>query len=188
MGILVLFSQRAFSGVSPISIAMIPNIEFPSADATVAGLRMSVVWGEHRSVYGLDLGVIGNVTQQNFVGTAFSGIFNKTENTTILGIQAAGVANITTGRTTVLGTQLAGIWNYNSGDISVYGIQLAGLTNTASRICGVQVGFYNKADVVYGFQIGIVNHAQSLHGVQLGLVNYNVTGLIPMFPFINVGL
>jgi hypothetical protein len=39
----------------------------------------------------------------------------------------------------------------------------------------------------FGLQVGLLNQASSLKGVQIGLVNLNEGGILPFFPFINVG-
>jgi len=190
--ILVLFfhlsSARAF--VSPLSVSGLPPVQFPPEDFTVAGARASLIWGNHRSVYGFDLGVIGNRTTQNFVGLAVSGVFNLNQGqTTVLGLQLAGIANVNTNKTAVFGAQLAGGINSNSAESSVAGLQAALIANICdhTNIYGVQFALYNRAQSVYGIQIGLVNEAADLHGVQIGLVNFNHKGLFAVSPILNVG-
>ena len=100
--------ETAYAIASPLSISIVSPIQFPSQDFTVTGARLSVLWGTHRDIYGLDLGVIGNITKENFVGMGISGIFNLTEGkTTILGLQAAGLANVNTKEAKIIGLQIA---------------------------------------------------------------------------------
>src|SRR5665213_862257 len=87
---LFLAQNEAQAAVSPLAIAIVPPVQFPPDDFNVAGARISVIWGHHRNVYGLDLGVIGNMTDQDFVGIGISGLFNLTPGTTdIVGLQLA---------------------------------------------------------------------------------------------------
>src|SRR5580698_737184 len=92
-----LFST-ANAALSPIGIDIVPPIEFPPSDFTVAGVRLGLV-GEHRNMYGIDVAAIGNITDLSFAGLAVSGIFNNTRGTTdIVGVQLAGITNINTGK------------------------------------------------------------------------------------------
>lgn len=180
----------ALAAMSPLSVGIVPPVQFPPSDFSVTGLRLSLIYGDHRDLYGIDFGVIGNITRQTFTGLAVSGAFNITHGTTtILGLQLAGLANINTEKTGVYGLQVAGLMNQNTASSSVTGLQLALLANLAdhTNIYGLQVGLYNRAQSVYGLQIGLVNVANSLHGVQIGLVNFHTTGLFSVSPIINVG-
>ncbi len=184
---LVTFSAHA--AVTPISVGIFPPVQFPPEDFTITGLRASILWGKHRDLYGLDFGVLGNITNQSFVGLGLGGIFNATHgSTTILGLQVAGITNINTNKTNIFGVQLALGLNMNTAASSVSGLQLA-LANHSpfTNIHGFQVGIYNKAQEVYGLQIGLINVASNLHGVQIGLLNFNDKGLFKVSPIINVG-
>ncbi len=186
-----LFSAHSFaaSSITPLSLGLVPPVQFPSNDFTITGLRASVLYGHHRSVYGVDVGLLGNITDQSFRGLAVSGLFNNTRGeTSILGLQFAGVTNINQGGTTVYGVQLALGLNYNSADSDVIGLQLAAANHAPfTDVFGVQAGIYNRAKEVYGLQIGVVNFADNLHGIQLGLINFNNKGLLGVSPILNVG-
>lgn len=187
--LVLLFSWDVFAAFSPVAVSILPPVQFPSEDFSITGLRASVLWGRHRDLYGLDFGVLGNITDQDFVGAAVSGVFNITHGTTkILGLQLAGAANYTTQKTNVYGVQAALGLNLNTAESSVAGLQLA-LANVSqnTNIYGVQAGIYNRAKDVYGLQIGLVNMANSLHGVQIGLINFNHTGLFAVSPILNIG-
>lgn len=190
IGALVLSIKTfAASAITPLSYGIMPPVQFPSEDFAVTGLRLSLLYGHHRNVYGLDVGVLGNTTDQSFSGIAVSGLFNNTRgNTTVLGLQFADVTNINTGKTSVYGVQAALGMNYQSADSDVVGLQVA-IANHApfTDIFGFQAGLYNRAKEVYGFQLGLVNIAENLHGVQLGLINFNNKGLISVCPFLNIG-
>lgn len=184
----IIFSTSTFGAVSPLSISILPPVQFPPDDFNITGVRVSVLYGKHRSVYGIDASAIGNITDLNFVGIGVSGVFNVTKGmTTILGLQAAGIANINTNKTNVFGVQTA-LYNYNSAASAVAGVQL-GLVNQSphTNIYGFQLGVYNKALDVYGFQIGLINSATNLHGLQIGLVNFHEKGLFVVSPFLNFG-
>lgn len=187
LGITGLNAQAA---VSPLGVGLFPGVQFPPEEYTVTGARISILFGKERDLYGIDLGVLGNITEQTFTGVGISGVFNITEgNTTILGLQLAGIMNINTTKTWVYGVQTALIANDNVGESTVVGLQLAAIANLSAftKVYGLQVGLYNRAQDVYGFQIGLVNVAKSLHGVQIGLVNFNETGTFYVSPILNIG-
>ena len=176
--------------VTPLSIGVLPPVQFPPSDFTIAGVRVSALYGKHRDLYGIDLGLLGNITENTFVGTAVSGLVNETKGmTTVVGTQLAGLANVNLNKTRVIGVQLAGLFNANTAETSIVGLQAAIFANISefSDLYGVQLGLYNRAKDVYGFQVGLVNKASSLHGIQIGLLNINQTGLIAMAPIINIG-
>lgn len=183
------FPNLATAAVSPVSVSIVPPIQFPPGDFNVTGIRASALWGKHRSVYGIDVGLLGNFTEQTFTGVALAGGFNKTGgNTTITGFQVAGGANVNTSKTTVVGLQLALGMNYNTAAATVSGLQLAAVNiSPFTDIYGFQVGLYNKAKEVYGIQLGLVNVADNLHGIQIGLVNFNAKGPFAISPVLNIG-
>lgn len=177
------------AGVTPLSVGIAPPVQFPPSDYTITGLRLSGLWGHHRDLYGVDLGLLGNITDQRFVGVGVSGLFNYTKGTTtILGLQLAGLTNINTNKTDVYGMQLALGLNSNTAASSLTGVQLAAVNlSPFMDIYGLQAGIYNTAKDVYGIQFGLVNVADSLHGIQIGLINFHKKGLIGVSPIINIG-
>jgi len=186
-----LFSfNSAQAAISPVSVSIVPPVQFPPKSFSVTGVRASALWGQHRDLYGIDVGLLGNITEQDFTGLAVSGVFNNTRGTTnILGLQLAGIANVNTNKTRVIGLQAALGTNYQTSASTVAGVQLALIANIApfTDIYGVQIGLYNRAKEVYGFQIGLVNIADNLHGIQIGLANFNHKGPFAISPIINVG-
>lgn len=182
-----LFAQGA---VTPLSVSIAPPLQFPSEEFSITGARLSFLWGHHRDLYGIDLGLLGNVTDQEFTGIALSGVFNYTKGTTtILGLQLAGLANINSNKTNIYGLQMALGINSNSTNTTVVGVQAALLGNLSpfTDIYGLQLGLYNKALNVYGLQIGLVNVTSNLHGVQIGLINFNTKGRFAVSPLLNIG-
>lgn len=188
VGFVLSLSSFASAAYSPLAFSLVPPLQFPASDFTVTGARLSVGWGIHRDIYGLDIGGLGNITTGEFVGIGISGGFNITHGTTtILGLQLAGVTNINHEKTHLYGLQFS-LVNYHGAESTIGGVQF-GLVNQAefTNIYGVQLGIYNRAQEVYGFQFGLINVATNLHGVQIGLLNFNQKGLFTVSPFLNVG-
>jgi hypothetical protein len=179
----------AHAAVTPLGVSVLSPVQFPPESFSVVGARVSLFWGDHRDVYGIDLGAIGNMTDNNFVGIGVSGVFNMNKGmTTVVGLQAAGITNINENKAHIVGLQVAGILNSNQAESSLVGFELAlGNYSPYTTVWGAQLGIYNRAQVVNGFQIGLVNVAQSLHGIQIGLVNFNQTGLFSVAPILNIG-
>lgn len=137
-GIFCSFQAAAVENTTPIEIALVPPIQFPNSDFGVHGLRLSVI-GLSREVSGLDLGVLGNITDQSFKGVAISGLFNYNRVAAeIIGIQVAGLANL------------------NGPASKLYGIEI-GLFNKVSVVYGFQLGLINVAHELHGIQIGLIN-------------------------------
>lgn len=184
-----LFTGEAKASISPVSIAIIPPVQFPPNSFSIVGVRASALWGRHRDIYGFDFSAVGNITEQDFVGVGASGVFNWTQGqTTILGLQLAGVLNLNTDKTKVYGLQVALGANSNTAASKVVGLQVS-MANLGkhTNIYGFQVGLYNRALNVYGIQVGIVNYATSLHGIQIGLINFHHKGTVSVSPIINIG-
>ncbi len=186
---LVSFGFKSLAAISPLSLNSAPPLQFPPDDFSVTGARVSILWGQHRDMYGVDLGVLGNITDQTFTGIGVSGLFNYTKGETkALGLQFAGLTNINTGKTGIYGLQAALGLNLKAGESRLLGVGLAVANLTPfTDVYGLQVGIYNKAREAYGLQIGLVSSATNLHGVQIGLLNFNDKGLFAVAPFLNVG-
>ncbi len=182
-------TQVADGATTPLSINLIPPVQFPPQDFTVVIARASVLWGRHRNMYGVDVAAGGNITDGNFVGLAVAGIFNTNNGiSTIFPIQLAGIGNTNINKTNIFGVQVAGAFNINRAESSVAGVQLAVVNDAFHTVIGgFQIGIYNKAKAIYGFQIGLVNIVGNLHGIQIGLLNYNNAGPFEVSPIINVG-
>ncbi len=179
---------EAHGFASPVSIAIVPPLQFPPSTFSITGVRASVLWGRHRDLYGVDLGLVGNVTEQSFVGIGLAGGFNLTQGQTTAVFQIAGLANINTNRADIYGAQIAGLLNKNDGAASVNGVQFAAVNLVPHTVIrGVQVGIYNRAQTVYGLQIGVVNVADSLYGLQIGLANFHHKGTFVVSPILNFG-
>ncbi len=128
----------ADSDNSPLGIGLFPPLQLPNSGYGIVGLRLSLV-GVHREAQGIDLALLGNLTNKKFRGLAISGLFNYNSGlSTVVGLQAAGIANLNSGTSTIYGVQLAG---YNTAG-TVYGLQL-GLVNVANDLHGIQIGLFN---------------------------------------------
>lgn len=179
----------AHAGVSPLGFAILAPAQFPPRGFSVAGARVSAIWGDHRDVWGFDFAAIGNMTETSFGGLAVSGVFNWNKGVaTVVGLQAAGVANVNVNKARIIGLQVALGLNSNRAESTLAGLQVAlGNASEFTTVYGAQIGAYNSARAVYGFQIGLVNSTGSLHGIQLGLLNFNHTGLFSVAPLMNIG-
>ena len=167
-----------------------PGWQLPDSDGEIKGMRFNPGWGYHKTVYGLDFGLIGNTTSKEFAGIALAGLFiTNLGKTIVTGMQFSGLYNSNRGKSYIVGMQFtAGINSTGKGESHISGIQFAGLGNLGNNnIYGLQIGIYNEAKSVYGFQIGVLNKTSSLHGIQIGLVNIAKNGLLPFFPVINIG-
>lgn len=181
------FSAKA--AVSPVSVSILNPVQFPPDDFSITGVRASVLFGHHRNVYGIDLGVLGNITEQEFTGIAVSGLFNMTHGlANVIGLQLAGLTNINTNKLNVFGVQAALLMNFNDAASTVNGLEIA-LANVApyTNINGFQIGLYNRAVDVHGLQIGLVNVTDNLHGLQIGFINFNHKGTFIVSPILNAG-
>lgn len=128
----------ADSDNTPLEVALFPPLQLPSTAFGVTGLRLSVV-GLNREVRGIDLALLGNLTNVEFKGIAISGLFNWNR-----------------GGVSVIGLQLAALANINSGHSEIYGLQIAGFNN-AGTVYGLQLGLVNIANELHGLQIGLFN-------------------------------
>jgi hypothetical protein len=132
------FSASALGNSSPIGIGLFPPLQIPSSDYGINGIRLGVV-GMNRSMAGLDIGLLGNTTDQSFTGAAVSLLFNYNKIAAdIVGFQVAGLANI------------------NGTGSSLYGVQL-GLYNKVTNVYGLQLGLINVTSNLHGIQIGLIN-------------------------------
>ena len=182
-------STNAVAGLSPLAFAIVPPVQFPPDGYDVTGARVSLIYGQHREVYGFDIGVPGNRTDVGFTGIAVSGGFNYNKGTTTaIGLQLAGITNVNVNKASVYGAQIALGLNSNQAESTIVGLAIAAVNyGPAMSMNGFEVGLYNRAQTVRGFQIGIVNDCDVLHGIQIGLLNIHRRGLFSMAPILNIG-
>ena len=136
--------------------------QLPAPSSAIHGGRLSLIYGECRELYGLDIGVSGYVRERMY-GAQFGLIFNYVD--------------------IVAGYQMS-LANYAEHEF--YGLQL-GAWNHAAEGYGMQFGIVNTAGYFSGFQLGLFNWADDLDGLQIGLVNVVADQAVPVLPFINIG-
>ena len=129
----------------------------------VAGLRLTLPYGECESVTGFDLGFYGRC--RYFEGFQLNILRNEAEDV-LSGVQV-------------------GIYN-SAGRADLKGLQL-GLFNEARSMRGIQVGIVNLADSMCGFQVGLINRAETMYGFQIGLVNVIRESEMAFCPIVNIG-
>lgn len=159
--------------------ALVPSVQTPAANEDVALMRVSLVCGRHRNVYGLDFGVIGNITDAEMVGCGIAFVFNWSGNSRSA-FQFAGVLNRSDRDFTGMQTALV----VNNVEQDFVGLQGA-LANLTDGLSGMQFGGFNKIRTGTGFQLGAVNVAEQFTGVQIGVLNLNLDSPVPLAPIFN---
>jgi len=117
--------------LTPVMVSFVDPIQLPFDDSDVAGVRIDILYGKCRDLYGLDIGVVNHATGSetglavgivNYVGKDFTGL-------------QIGVANYAT---------------------RAQAFQI-GVFNGAEDICGMQIGVINTTRLMRGCQLGLVN-------------------------------
>lgn len=180
--------------------------ELPGPSSVIHGGRLSLVYGECRELYGLDISMSGYVRERmdglqigfvfNYVDSAAGaqfGFANVVEHE-FYGLQdgawnhADFLAGMQRGAVNtagyVDGAQFASVLNW-AGEL--YGYQSSMYWNHAVVGVGMQFGLVNCAGYFAGMQVGLFNWANDLDGLQLGFVNVVANQSVPVLPFINVG-
>ena len=129
----------------------------------VAGMRITLPYGECESVTGFDVGFYGRC--RYFEGFQLNILRNEAEDV-LSGVQV-------------------GIYN-SAGRADLKGLQL-GLFNEARSMRGIQVGIVNLADSICGFQVGLINRAETMYGFQVGGVNVIRESEMAFCPIVNIG-
>lgn len=174
-------SSEIGEGTCPFAISLLPGVEIPAENWDVFFLRINIFVGRHNSVYGLDLGCVGNEVKNNFIGVQSAGIYNKIGYSDGA-LQFAGIVNRSIGD--FYGVQAASILNLTDGMLT--GLQI-GVLNRATELSGLQLGLVNIARAGSGVQLGVWNSAKNFEGLQIGLGNYNEGSSLEFFPIMNLG-
>ncbi len=148
---------------SAVGLLPVKYLELPGPDADVRIMRLNLIAGCHKSMYGLDLAVLGGWTRGDSAGILLSGGYNV-----CLG--------------ECYGLQLASV-NFTEG--AHCGLQI-GAVNMTWGLRGMQIGAVNATSDGAGWQIGLYNMAESFSGIQLGLINMNIGSPLMMMPLLNV--
>ena len=61
-----------FADTTPVMVSLVTPVQAPSSDYNVAGIRLSLVYGQSRDFKGLDLG-IANRSTGDFTGVGIGG-------------------------------------------------------------------------------------------------------------------
>lgn len=192
------------AGTTPVMVSLVTPVQAPHRGYDVAGLRLSLVYGECQDFTGLDIGLVGNA-RKDFTGLSIGGLNFAGER--MYGAQVGlvnwnGNADAAWERRSV-GVQF-GVLNcadafcgLQDGFVNISGSSFVGmqtsLVNYAHDVYGLQCGWYflcgvNVASgVMRGCQIGLVNYADTVErGCQIGLVNIiSHNGWLPVLPIIN---
>lgn len=165
---------------------------FPEED-TIAGVRISLLYGSNAAVYGVDLGIVNRTTVGDMRGYQF-GIVGLAESN-MMGVQD-NLVNITRGKASGVQSGIfnlagsAGGFQYGAANVvektgRMRGFQL-GIVNYGGDVGGFQLGIVNVAENMNGFQLAVVNVANRTHGLQIGLVNViSHGGAFTFFPIVN---
>ena len=166
-------------GWSPLALSLAPGMQVPPEDHDIGLLRVNLLAGRHRSLTGLDVGLVANDLAAGLTGIQIAGLVNTVSHSEA-GIQVAGLLNGS--RHEFTGLQLGLVLNRTDGEHA--GAQI-GLVNRAAALSGLQVGFLNSVERGQGVQIGVFNFATVFEGLQIGLSNVNRESSVPFFPLIN---
>ena len=152
-------------------------------DGDFGGIQFSGYNAVSGNFYGLQAAGV-NSTTAKFIGLQ-TALLNDSEGSNV-GVQFAGL-NLSSGE--VSGVQL-GIFGNDTRGGKMRGLQLALMAVFADEATGVQISpFANVMTKGTGVQIGgLFNVAEDMTGLQIGLLNFNKNGLLPFFPFFNVGI
>jgi hypothetical protein len=147
--LLSLLVPAAAQADGPISLGVVPPVQMVPEDQSVTALRISLLYGRHADLTGLDLSLIGRNTG-DVRGVAFAGASLVDGDFT--GWQNGWLAAVTRG--------------------NLQGLQWAVYNRSGSGSSGLQIGLVNVADGFSGLQLGLVNISQTMRsGLQVGLVN-----------------
>jgi len=217
------FDDNADRRMTPIDLGLFSILKVPPFDRDVWGLKLNLIHSHELNVYGIDTGLVGCNTgamaglqanafswvEGSVYGVQVGGLGNYvTEN--VCGIQVGGLLLYDLGEfyglqvgalnfcTTFYGLQIGALnWNYAGtagvqlGVINVERHDVTGGSVGFMNYCngnveGAQIGVFNFANGgTRGVQIGLINAAQRLYGVQIGLVNINVLGRLPIMVIAN---
>ena len=120
----------------PIQLALYEPVQLVSADQSITGLRINLIYGINQNVTGIDLGLVNKV-RGNMKGYQ-SGIVNLVDGD-FSGLQD-GWVNCVKGKSV--------------------GVQ-AGLYNYSEKFSELQFGVWNTTGDLHGLQIGLLNFNKS---------------------------
>lgn len=125
-------------------------IQLYPEDYDVYGLRLNLLYGENKSIYGVDLGGY-SYTTGDFYGVQMAVVVCARDGD-CSAVTGAGIANLSIGNDG--GISMAGFMNVAGGQYT--GLQMACI-NHAQKFSGVQFGAFNHCEDFKGFQFGLIN-------------------------------
>jgi len=170
----LLMLAGAAMAVTPVQFSA-PNLRAPD-DASVDGVRLSVIHGKNENVRGFDLGVLSLSETSNLSG--FSAVFGVGKVNGDMNGCAASLVNVHSGSDD--GVNAAFVNRVN--DLK-HGVNV-GFVNVADGYTQVDVGGLNVSDAS-SVQLGFLNVTGRITGIQLGFLNVAENGFLPIFPFFN---
>ena len=145
-------------------------------DPDVNGVRFSMLYGEARSVSGLDVGLLSIAETEKLSGVAFVlGISRITQD---LDGGAISLFNINDGNSRGLNAAFINMLNNAENAVDV------GFVNIADGTTMVDIGGLNVTGSSTA-QLGFINVTKEITGFQLGFINIAQNGFFPVFPFFN---
>ena len=142
-------AQFKIEGSSIAAFGVVPALSFPDANYEIDGFRFNLFVGEHVDVYGLDIGIVGNIATREFNGLQIAPFFNRIGESS--------------------GSLQVSLFNRCDGCFS--GLQVGGV-NIAEKGAGAQVGIINVGNGFTGIQIGVVNMISDSNHPLLPLANF----------------
>jgi len=158
-GILLVPEVHA-TAASPVQISLVTPIQIVSADKSVSGLRLDLIYGKNVNVTGVDWGLVNHDT-----GTGFA--------------WQAGAVNLVEKDFT--GWQYGWV-NMTRGEFT--GLQ-SGIYDQTESMNGVAFGWVNVTKHMHGVQIGLINVTETMHGLQVGVGNVIQKNKVPFLPIVN---
>jgi len=166
-----------------LQISVFDPLQLFNSDHDVFGLRLNGLYGESRTVFGLDLGYLnksennyglqfgfGNIIAKNFVGFQFGYILNSTN--TFSGFQMGAFNQV---KEVGEGIQI-GLFNWDEPDfpLDVYYSEKFFVKEHFNKKSGKN---HQKIGSFFGLQIALINiNGNEAHGIQIALANITKGG------------
>ena len=153
--------------LTPLQLSLYKPLQVFSPATPVRGFRFNLIYGEQRSVWGVDTGLY-NKTTGDVAGVQF-GLANSNHDG--YGLQAGA---INWGHGDFIGIQY-GLVNLNEQDESLQvGIRWNGLLGYTPKMWGIDAGVFNMTTLeMRGLQMGLSNaNLGDAQGLQVGVANW----------------
>lgn len=150
-------------GSAMVGVGLCPPLQYPSSTMDVSIFRFGLLVSKNHNTSGLDLAMLGAMSEGAANGISFGGLFNHSS-------------------WDMNGVQVSSLYSGASGHAN--GFQFAMVTKTGS-LTGCQLGIFNFAEQGCGVQVGLINRSERLAGLQLGLINLNLDSSVPVLPLVN---